>query len=156
MDSLIKEWDGENTKKYWYTHTIRTVILALWNAGISNTWAIEHLKKLESNMLIGHDTSGRMDELNEQINAWFELGEIKQVRKLLITSLNSTFSVGYRKDCQLDYWIKWYHNIAKSVPDKAEALEDSSHIQRLLRAKHKAAEHGQDDKNKNDEEILGR
>jgi hypothetical protein len=39
----------------------------------------------------------------------------------------------------------------KSVPDKAEAIEDSSHIQRLLRAKHKAAEHKQDDKTINNE-----
>ncbi|MHC4323025.1 MAG: hypothetical protein ACYSUX_01995, partial [Planctomycetota bacterium] len=33
----------------------------------------------------------------------------------------------------------------KSVPDKTQALEDSSHIQRLLRAKQKAAENRQDD-----------
>ena len=39
----------------------------------------------------------------------------------------------------------------KSVPDKTEALEDNSHIQRLLRAKQKAAEHRQDDKTINNE-----
>lgn len=39
----------------------------------------------------------------------------------------------------------------KSVPEKAEATEDSSHIQRLLRAKHKAAEHRQDDNEINNE-----
>jgi hypothetical protein len=39
----------------------------------------------------------------------------------------------------------------KSVPEKAEATDDSSHIQRLLRAKHKAAEHRQDDKTINNE-----
>jgi len=39
----------------------------------------------------------------------------------------------------------------KSVPEKTEVIEDSSHIQRLLRAKHKAAENRQDDKNKDDE-----
>jgi uncharacterized membrane protein len=39
----------------------------------------------------------------------------------------------------------------KSVPEKAEPIGDSSHIQRLLRAKHKAAEQRQDDKNKNNE-----
>jgi hypothetical protein len=41
--------------------------------------------------------------------------------------------------------------IEKTVPEKAEALEDNSHIQRLLRAKHKAAEHRQDDKTINNE-----
>ena len=39
----------------------------------------------------------------------------------------------------------------KTVPEKAEATEDSSHIQRLLRAKHKAAEHRQDDNEINNE-----
>jgi hypothetical protein len=39
----------------------------------------------------------------------------------------------------------------KPVPEKAEAIEDSSHIQRLLRAKQKAAENRQDDKNKDNE-----
>jgi len=39
----------------------------------------------------------------------------------------------------------------KSVPEKAEATEDSSHIQRLLRAKQKAAENRQDDKTINNE-----
>jgi len=31
------------------------------------------------------------------------------------------------------------------VPEKTDTTEDSSHIQRLLRAKHKAAEDRQDD-----------
>jgi hypothetical protein len=39
----------------------------------------------------------------------------------------------------------------KPVPEKAETIEDSSHIQRLLRAKHKAAENRQDDKEINNE-----
>jgi uncharacterized membrane protein len=39
----------------------------------------------------------------------------------------------------------------KTVPEKAEATEDSSHIQRLLKAKHKAAENRQDDKKINNE-----
>jgi uncharacterized membrane protein len=39
----------------------------------------------------------------------------------------------------------------KSVPEKAETIEESSHIQRLLRAKQKAAEHRQDDKEINNE-----
>jgi hypothetical protein len=39
----------------------------------------------------------------------------------------------------------------KTVPEKAKATEDSSHIQRLLKAKHKAAENRQDDKDKNDD-----
>jgi uncharacterized membrane protein len=44
----------------------------------------------------------------------------------------------------------------KPVPKKAEPTEDSSHIQRLLKAKHKAAEHRQNDKNENNEQIPGR
>ncbi len=118
-ETFENEWDGENTKKYWYSSTIRTVILALWKAGVSKTWAINRLDKLECNMLIGHDISGRMDELHEQINAWLDLGEIDRVRNLLTTSLNSTFGVGYRKDYQLDYWVKWYRKIANAVPDQA-------------------------------------
>lgn len=47
--------------------------------------------------------------------------------------------------------IKLEKKAEKTVPEKAEALEDSSHIKRLLRAKQKAAEQRQDDKNKNDE-----
>jgi uncharacterized membrane protein len=39
----------------------------------------------------------------------------------------------------------------KTVPKKAEVLEESSHIQRLLRAKQKAAENRQDDKEINKE-----
>jgi hypothetical protein len=39
----------------------------------------------------------------------------------------------------------------KPVPEKAEPIEDSSHIQRLLKAKHKAAEQRQDDKKMNNE-----
>jgi uncharacterized membrane protein len=43
--------------------------------------------------------------------------------------------------------IKVEKEAEKPVPEKAEAFEDSSHIQRLLKAKHKAAEQRQDDKN---------
>ena len=39
----------------------------------------------------------------------------------------------------------------KSVPEKTQAAEDSSHIQRLLRAKHKSAEDRQDDNEINKE-----
>ena len=113
------EWEGENTKKYWYTPTIRTVILELWKAGISDSWAIDNLEKLESDMLIGLDISGRIEALNDQINAWFELDEIGRPRKLLIRSLNATFGVGYRKDYQLDYWVKLYRKITNAVPGQA-------------------------------------
>ena len=47
--------------------------------------------------------------------------------------------------------IKVEKKTEKSVPEKTEATEDSSHIQRLLRAKHKAAENRQDDKEINNE-----
>jgi len=39
----------------------------------------------------------------------------------------------------------------KSVPEKTDTTEESSHIQRLLRAKHKAAEDRQDDNEINKE-----
>jgi uncharacterized membrane protein len=39
----------------------------------------------------------------------------------------------------------------KAVPERAEATEEASHIDRLLKAKHKAAEHRQDDKNEKNE-----
>jgi uncharacterized membrane protein len=47
--------------------------------------------------------------------------------------------------------VKVEKKAEKAMPEKAEATEDSSHIQRLLKAKQKAAGLRQDDKNKNDE-----
>jgi len=46
--------------------------------------------------------------------------------------------------------IKTEKKPEKSIPEKAEAVEESSHIQRLLRAKQKAAENRQDDRTIND------
>ena len=47
--------------------------------------------------------------------------------------------------------IKTEKKPEKSIPEKAEAIEESSHIQRLLRAKQKAAENRQDDRTINNE-----
>lgn len=123
IDELKKafenEWDCKATRQYWGYNTIRTVILALWEAGIPETWVIDRLKKLEKNMLSGFDISGRMQEINDQINAWLIIGEVDNVKSLLVTSLKSTFGIEYRKDYQLDCWIDWYQKIAKHEPSQA-------------------------------------
>lgn len=113
------EWDGESSRRYWYNYQIRKTVLALWKAGISDTWVCKRLQIIEDGMLEWHDASGRLDELYEQIKAWLVLKEIDRAEYLLKVSLESSLGVGYRKDYQLDYWIKLYRRLAPLMPEQA-------------------------------------
>ena len=114
-----KQWDNLETNSFWSTGVRRQVILALWQAGVSQNWAVQKLRLLEEEMLEGHDVSGRIEECLEQAEAWITLNDKQSAHRLLKQLLHVSFGIGYRKDYQFDTWIEWLGRVNEIEPEKA-------------------------------------
>jgi hypothetical protein len=114
-----KQWENLETNSFWSTAVRRQVILALWQAGVSQNWAVQKLRLLEEEMLEGHDVSGRIEECRKQAEAWIALNDQQSARRLLKQLLDVSFGVDYRKDYQLNTWIEWLGRINEIEPEKA-------------------------------------
>jgi hypothetical protein len=114
-----KQWDNLETNSFWSTAVRRQVILALWQAGVSQNWAVQKLRLLEEGMLEGHDVSGRIQECRKQAEAWIALNDKQSAHRLLKQLLHVSFGVDYRKDYQFDTWIEWLGRINEIEPEKA-------------------------------------
>ncbi len=105
-EAFEQEWDsvaGAN----WPNSVRRKVILALWHAGVSRSWAVDKLRELEDTATEENDVSSRVDEYKEQVQALSALGEIELARACLHRLLRVSLGVGYEKDYQLDTWVQW-------------------------------------------------
>ena len=114
-----EEWRSSETEFYWPPHIRRQIILSLVQVGVARSWAIRKLREIENTMLEGQDVSGRVDECRRQAEAWIELCKKEFARTTLEKMLQVSFGVGYRKDYQLDNWIKWLGYINEVEPEQA-------------------------------------
>ena len=113
------EWDNHEISYFWPADVRRQVIMALVRAGVDRRWATERLRALENMMTEGSDVHSRVDECRKQAEAWITLDDNKSARRVFDRMLQGSFGVGFRKDYQLDTWIKWLGRINKVEPEQA-------------------------------------
>jgi hypothetical protein len=101
------EWFAPDSAKYWGTSLIYEIVRELFAHGGSRQWCCHILGRCAMKEADYSDVSGRLSRLNEEVTAWLAIGEIGRARTLLVEMLRLSAGIGYRKDYQLDSWIKW-------------------------------------------------
>jgi hypothetical protein len=114
-----REWDDPEKKWVWPTDVRRQAILAFWELGAPQDWAVKRLRDLEENMLGSNHVFTRLSEYEEQVQAWLTLEEWTIATDLLVQLLRASFTVGNEKDYQLDTWISWLGKVNRIVPEQA-------------------------------------
>jgi len=114
-----REWIDPATAQYWRPDVRREVILSLYPAGVDQDWLMGELRTIESKMYQDKDPDGRVDTCHAQINAWLAMGRKDDARRLMVDLLRTSFGAGFRKDYQLDDWIKWLGHVNDAEPASA-------------------------------------
>ncbi len=119
---LDDEWANPDNKKYWSSKVWENFIIILYLRGAAKKWCIDKLSCLEDSILERpneyYDTYARVDEYYEYAEAWSICGDIAKSKKSLVRVLQTSFGIGFRKDYQLNSWIKWLDIINNIEPDK--------------------------------------
>ena len=115
------EWDDPEASLHWTPERRRGVILAFVRNRFPNSCAIEKLKGLAPFAPDDGDASERASACLSQASAWLEVGGHAQARRFLDMALSQGFGVGYRKDYQLNRWIKWLGKVNEVEPEQAPA-----------------------------------
>ena len=113
-----EEWQGES-QKYWPVELQRSILLALFDAGIAKEWIVERLSGLESVMFGGQDVSGRVSECGSQAEAWLHLDQRERAYTWIEHGVQRSLGIGYRRDYQLNDWIYWLTLVNKVEPERA-------------------------------------
>ncbi len=114
-----REWDDPEKKWAWPADACRQAILAFWEIGVPQDWAVTRLRTLEQTMLGSNHVFTRLSEYEKQAQAWLTLDERMMANDLLVRLLRASFTVGNEKDYQLDAWISWLGQINRIAPEKA-------------------------------------
>jgi|GEM_PF-1893458 len=111
-------WTDKETQLAWWPEAKRIVVMALYDAGISEEWTRGQLAVIAGTMLEGKDVAGKIAECEHQAEAWHALGDdeaaINELRRLVSVS----FGVGHRKDYQMDEWVEWLDTVLPLDPAK--------------------------------------
>jgi hypothetical protein len=102
-----EEWKNPRVSQFWPANVRRRIVVALSQEGVSRTWVSGQLSAIEDEMLRDQDVTGRIEQSQEQARAWLALGEREHAKDQFERMLRVSFAVGYRKDHQLDEWIRW-------------------------------------------------
>ena len=114
-----KEWFESDRSRYWPTDDIRSIARSLFGAGADRNWCRSAIERTESQS-DDTDASGRVSWRENQAKSWLLIGEIERAKSLLNQMLQMSAGVGYRKDHQLDSWIKWMRMANRVQPDAAQ------------------------------------
>ena len=123
-EAFEAEWAPPESAGYWPADLRRSIVRSFFDKGKPVAWAVERLEALEAFMLEGEDTAGRISQCQKQAEAWRAIGKMENARRLIDRAIQVSFSVGYRKDYQLDDWIGWL--------DRANAVDRAGTKQRIL------------------------
>lgn len=106
MQIFTTRWEDKVQQVYWPVTLRRFIIMKLFNEGAGRSWTISQLEKLETIMFTDQDVSGKIAECREQIKVLTIMNKRENALKVLNLLLNISSGVGYRKDLQLNEWIK--------------------------------------------------
>ncbi len=111
----------ETYPKFWKSFDLRIkIVIQLFRGGFSD---IETKKKL---LEYSEKSVNQESSLDERISQslkiaeyWVELNDIDMSKLWLKKAYNESLGIGYRKDYQLEYWIKWIRKINRYEPQNA-------------------------------------
>ena len=116
------EWNDLRTRRAWPADEQRNVILSFSRTGFRRSWAIEKLRELDG-LVVGAsgvaDVDERVNQYLRQANAWLELQNGDRANHFLKIAIEQGFGIGYRKDYQLNRWIRWLGRINDIQPGDA-------------------------------------
>lgn len=75
-------------------------------------------------MLSGFDASGQVSECLSHAEAWADLGETKDAKRLLDKAVAVSAGVGSHKDYQMNQWISW---LGRAITEDPRAARDHIH-----------------------------
>jgi len=116
---IVQEWEIA-PDRFWSLDVKRSIILAFIRRDLPvRAWAIEQLNNIESQMYRDQDISGQIEACKSQFEAWMLIGDARRAGNLVRHLFTKSFGVGYRKDYQLNSWIRWLPRINIVEPDVA-------------------------------------
>ncbi len=132
-------WNNEESSRYWPVTRRREVVQTFHEHLTDVPWAFAVLNGLQAEISNeGGDASTRVEEYQSQAEAWITLGERDRARECLITSIDEAFSVPYRKDDQLERWMRWL-GLAAGV-NTVDVSDDVSWLSRCVAGAKEIAE----------------
>ena len=127
-DLFEMEWSDPAFGKDWPTSVRRSVIKRFIKGGCSTQWVTQALQELDDSVPVETDVSGRVGDCVEHAEAWAEVGGLTQARRFLELAIETSFGVGYRKDYQMNHWIKLLGDINEIAPaNAAERISQFAH-----------------------------
>jgi len=116
---IVQEWET-TSDRHWPLDVKRSIILAFIRHDLPiRAWAIGQLNNIESQMYRDQDISGQIEACKSQFEAWMLIKDARRAENLLEHLLLKSFGVGYRKDYQLNSWIRWLPRINMVEPHVA-------------------------------------
>lgn len=106
-DFFHSEWNDSKHGNRWSVSLKRSISMDLFFAGGNRNQTISVLRNLKSRMLQHADVEEKIEQWKEQAEAMIALDDRTEATACLDGALKSSFGIGYRKDYQLDDWIKW-------------------------------------------------
>ncbi|GGD45829.1 hypothetical protein GCM10011514_07290 [Emticicia aquatilis] len=142
IDSIQKLWkfylqQFEEYPKYWGSFDFKiTILIKLYRIGLDKNEVKIYLQEFgKESVKQESGLDGRIEQSLKLSGYWAELGENDKAKEWLLNSYKESLGVGYRKDYQIQFWMKWIEKINKIEPEKAylrlEWLNSiNSHVER--------------------------
>ncbi|MFA4824496.1 MAG: ATP-binding protein [Methanoregula sp.] len=134
---LDEEWDNLENEKYWPSDIWRKVINVLNYRHAEKEWCENKLLLLQMALLKRPneyaDTYARVHEFLNQATSWNNLKKFDLSKECLSKMFQTSLSIGFHKDYQLNSWIEWLDTINNLETDKRieRTLEFVNYIQVL-------------------------
>ena len=118
-EAFENEWNDSRSRRHWGRGVRRRIVLALLRKGIRKDWGIERLSEIEELVTHEGDVSELVEEHLEQAQAWIDVDQSERAKISLCKAIEAAFGVGYRKDFQLNLWIKWLGRVCEVEVERA-------------------------------------
>lgn len=101
-----QEWTDPTSRSYWSPDVVRSVVLALHDAGLADASAHEALRALEPDIFADDEVQTRVKSGQEHFDACVRVGDIDAARRVYSRLLAASLGVGY-KDYQIVGLLRW-------------------------------------------------
>ncbi|QXO95373.1 ATP-binding protein [Methanospirillum purgamenti] len=121
---LDKEWEKPDNEKYWPSLVWENIIKIIYKHSGDKKWCNNKVNLIEESFLSRPE---KYYDTNQRIHEFYDYSEICAIIKNQLKSLQylrktfeTSLGIGFRKDYQLNNWIKWLDIINKIDPEQRE------------------------------------
>ena len=118
-DAFEEEWSDSRFGEYWPISRRRSAIRSLSPYRNLKQWARDKLQELNCRTPSDGAVEERVQECLEHAGAWLGVGDLQQAEQFLTCAIQLGFSVGSRKDYQLNQWVGLLGHINSIEPKEA-------------------------------------